>query len=89
MLNELKKRKIFSNVQGIIVGKLYDEVYYEEYKEIYKKVFSNLKTPVLYNINFGHSYPRSIIPYDALCIIDFNNKKIKVKSKILNDNTIK
>ncbi len=89
MLNELKKRKIFSNVQGIIVGKPYDEVYYEEYKEIYKKVFSNLKTPVLYNINFGHSYPRCIIPYDALCIIDFDNKKIKVKSKILNDNIIK
>lgn len=88
MLNELKKREILSNVQGIIVGKPYDEVYYEEYKEIYKKVFYDLDTPVLYNINFGHSYPRCIIPYDALCVVDFNNKKIKIKSKILNDYTI-
>lgn len=83
MLNELENRNILSSVQGIIVGKPYDEVYYEEYKEIFKKVFLDINTPVLYNINFGHSYPRCIIPYDALCVIDFSNKKIKVKSKIL------
>ena len=85
ILKEFKKRKILSNVQGIIVGKPYDEVYYEEYKKIYKKVFFDLNTPVLYNVNFGHSYPRCIIPYDALCTVDFNNKRIKIKSKVLNN----
>jgi len=83
MLKELKNREILSNVEGIIVGKPCDEVYYEEYKEIYRKVFHDLNTPVLYNVNFGHSHPRCVIPYDALCEVDYDNKKIKVKSKIL------
>jgi len=81
MLEEFKKRNIFSSVQGILVGKPCDEVYYEEYKEVYKKVFKGLDTPVLYNINFGHSYPKCIIPYDAMATIDFDNKKISVDLK--------
>lgn len=82
MLLELKSRKILVNVQGVIVGKPYDEIYYDEYKEIYKEVFKDLDTPVLYNVNFGHSYPKCIIPYDALTTIDFDNKKIVISSKI-------
>lgn len=82
MLMVLKNRKILSSVQGIIVGKPYDESYYDEYKIIYKKVFTDLDTPVLYNVNFGHSYPRCIIPYDALTTVDFDNKKIIINSKI-------
>lgn len=86
MLNELKRRKILSNVRGILVGKPYNEVYYDEYKEIYKKVFKDLDTPVLYNINFGHAYPRCIIPYDSLATIDFDNKKIVINLEMFNEN---
>ena len=82
ILMELKKREILSNVQGIIIGKPYDEVYYDEYKMVYKNVFSDLETPLLYNINFGHAYPRCFIPYDALAVIDFDNKKIRISSEI-------
>lgn len=81
ILMELKDRNILANVQGVIVGKPYDEVYYDEYKEIYKKVFSDLITPVLYNVNFGHAFPRCIIPYDALTTIDFDNRKIIINSE--------
>lgn len=81
MLNEFKKRKILSIVQGVIIGKPYNEIFYEEYKNVYKNIFSDLSTPVLYNVNFGHSYPRCILPYDALATIDFDNKTIKIKQK--------
>ena len=84
MLLEFKKRNILNLVQGIIVGKPIDEAYYEEYKEVYKKVFSNIDTPILYNVNFGHSVPRTILPYDAETIVDFDNKKITINSKTLN-----
>lgn len=60
-----------------------EKKYYEEYKEIYKKIFADLDTPVLYNLNFGHAHPRCIIPYNALVEVDFDNKKVFVKSKIL------
>ena len=82
MLMEFKKRGIFRLVRGIIVGKPIDEKYYEEYKSVYKEVFSDLETPILYNVNFGHAYPRCIIPYDALATIDYDNKKIYINSPI-------
>ena len=85
-LTLLKKKGILEAVRGIIVGKPIDEMYYEEYKEVYKKVFADLDTPVLYNVNFGHAYPRCIIPYDAEATIDYDNKRIFINSRILEKN---
>ena len=82
MLMEFKKRNIFNLVKGLIVGKPINEKYYNEYKEVYKKVFSDLDTPILFNANFGHSVPRCIIPYDAETTIDYNNKKIIIRTPI-------
>lgn len=83
MLLEFKNRNILSLVQGVIFGKPIDEVYYDEYKEVIKKVFENIDTPVLYNVNFGHSVPRCILPYDANVTVDFDNKTIMINSQIL------
>lgn len=82
MLMELKNRKILSLVQGIIVGKPMDEKYYNEYKDVYRKVFKDIETPVLYNLNFGHSVPRCLLPYDAKATIDYDNKRVFVNSNI-------
>lgn len=85
VLNFFKKEKILQTVKGIIVGKPIDEVYYEEYKNVYKKVFEDIDTPVLYNINYGHSYPRCIIPYNINATVDYDNKKILIKERIFSD----
>lgn len=82
MLMTLKKENIFSSVQGVIVGKPIDEVYYEEYKEVYREVFLDLETPILYNVNFGHSVPRCILPYGAHAKVDYDNKKIVIEESI-------
>ena len=82
VLNYFKEKKILESVRGIIVGKPIDEEYYEEYKEVYKKVFSNLDTPILYNVNFGHSVPRCLLPYGAEATVDYDHKKILVKEAI-------
>ncbi len=89
MLSEFKARGIFSAIKGLIVGKPIDEKYYEEYKAVYKKVFEDLDTPILYNINFGHSVPRCILPYGAKVVIDYDNKKIKVAEPIFNKSNTK
>lgn len=81
-LIEFKTRNILSNVKGIIIGKPADETYYEEYKEVYKEIFDDLDTPILYNVNFGHSVPRCIIPYGAKATVDFDNKIILVDEPI-------
>lgn len=86
MLMELKKRNILKLVKGLIVGKPMDEKYYNEYKKVYRKVFADLDTPVLFNVNFGHSVPRCIIPYDAEATIDYDDKKIIINSSIFEKN---
>lgn len=84
-LLEFEKHNILSTVKGIIVGKPADEVYYEEYKDVFKEVFKDLKTPVIYNVNFGHTSPRCIIPYGALATVDFDNKKITIEESIFDE----
>lgn len=88
ILNFFKNNKILESVKGVIVGKPIDEKYYEEYKQIYKKVFEDIETPVLYNVNFGHSVPRCIIPYDAEATIDFDNKRIIINTPMFEEKTI-
>ena len=85
ILTELKKQRVLELVKGIIVGKPMDETYYEEYKDVYKKVLEGIDTPVLYNINFGHSVPRCILPYDALTEVDYDHPKILIKEKIFDE----
>ena len=70
------------------MGKPIDEKYYDEYKDIYKKVFSDLDTPVLYNVNFGHSVPRCLLPYGTKTIVDYDNKKIVVCENIFDKKKI-
>ena len=70
----LRSKDIFDVINGIIVGKPQDEQYYEEYKEIYYKIIENKDLSIIYNVNFGHAYPRCIIPYGIEAEIDLNKK---------------
>jgi muramoyltetrapeptide carboxypeptidase LdcA involved in peptidoglycan recycling len=81
-LLEFKKRGILSNIKGLFMGKPADEVYYEEYKNVIKEVFKDLDTPIVYNVNFGHSLPRCLIPYGANATMDLSNKKITIDEPI-------
>lgn len=85
ILTFMKDQDILTSVQGVIIGKPYNEVYYNEYKEIIKKVFNGIDTPVLYNLNFGHSFPRCILPYDAEATIDYDNRRVYVTSNFLSN----
>lgn len=82
MLTVIKNKGIFKIVKGLIIGKPIDEVFYEEYKNVYKKIFKDLNTPILYNVNFGHSVPRCLLPYDSEVIVDYDNKKIIINESI-------
>lgn len=75
-LNTLKNTGVFDVISGIIVGKPQDEEYYEEYKEIYYKVIENRNLPIIYNVNFGHAYPRCIIPYGMEAEVNLDKKTI-------------
>ena len=78
----LKDTGVFDVINGIIVGKPQDEQYYEEYKEICYKVINDKDLPIMYNVNFGHAYPRCIIPYGIEAEIDLDKKIITLKESI-------
>ena len=68
MLRIFKERGIFDQINGIFVGKPQNEIYYQEYKP---------DLPILYNVNFGHAYPRCILPYNALVAYEHNEKVLR------------
>lgn len=59
---------ILDKINGIIIGKTKDETYYEEYKKEYIRVikdeFGKSALPIMYNMNFGHTAPMCILPYE-------------------------
>lgn len=75
-LGALKKEGVFGNICGIIVGKPMNERYYEEYKSVWREIVDNSKLPILYNVNFGHSSPRAILPYGAVAHVDAYKQEI-------------
>lgn len=79
-LEILKDNNFFENINGVIIGKPIDEVYYNEYRKVYTDFFKELNIPALYNVNFGHSVPRTILPYNKNVTIDLDNKKIVLES---------
>ena len=67
---------ILQQVQGIIFGKPQNEKYYEEYKESIRLIMKELtleNLPILYNLNFGHTEPKFVLPYGALAEINSEN----------------
>lgn len=78
-LMALKTKGVFNKINGIIVGKPQDETYYEEYKKVLIEVIDNPLMPILYNVNFGHSSPRCVIPYGTEVLVDIQNTKIIFK----------
>ena len=75
-LSALKKAGVFDNVSGIIAGKPMNEKYYEEYKSVWSDIVNNSELPILYNVNFGHSAPRAILPYGAMAHVDAGKQEI-------------
>lgn len=84
-LQIFKTRGILESVKCVLIGKPQDETYYEEYKEVLKKIFEDIETPLVYNLNFGHAHPRTIIPLGCECEIDLDNKRVRITERICED----
>ena len=76
MMSVLEDRGVFSVVRGLIIGKPQDEVYYREYKEIYTALAKKYNLPTVFNLNFGHTAPRMVLPYGRPIKIDFTKQEI-------------
>lgn len=83
-LTVIKDRGILDVISGIIVGKPQNEVFYDEYKALYKSFLADYsKLSVVYNMNFGHAYPRMVLPYGMPVKIDMTKKEIQYLTPIV------
>lgn len=78
MLKLLDQHGILARVSGILVGKPQNERYYEEYKTALLAATAAYQTPIMTNLNFGHAYPRTALPYGANAQIDLDAKTLTV-----------
>ncbi|RLL48354.1 LD-carboxypeptidase [Oceanobacillus piezotolerans] len=72
---------ILQKANGIVFGKPQDEKYYDEYKEEIQKVMKEYdleNLPILYNLNFGHTEPKFILPYGVEAEIDCEKGTFKI-----------
>jgi muramoyltetrapeptide carboxypeptidase LdcA involved in peptidoglycan recycling len=68
---------ILQKANGIVFGKPQDEMYFEEYKETIlgvMKEYNLEELPILYNMNFGHTEPKFILPYGVQAEINCEKK---------------
>lgn len=77
-LFHLETHFVWEGIVGLIVGKPQNETYYDEYKTILTDFSKRYCVPTLYNVNFGHSYPRGIVPYGLKAQLNLDNKTITV-----------
>ena len=76
-LTVLKEQGVFDVISGILVGKPQNEIWYKEYKEIYRQVIDRPDLPILYNLNFGHAYPRMVLPYGIEIEVNMDTKQLQ------------
>lgn len=76
----LKQYGVFDKINGIIVGKPKEEKYYQEYKEILVDILQEYDITIVYNVNFGHDDPITVLPYGAILKIDVENSTLIVEN---------
>jgi len=82
ILRNLAAQKVFDRISGIVFGKPYHEKYYKEYRQVLVQVVGKESKrpnlPILYNVNFGHTEPKCILPYGVLAEINCENKSFRL-----------
>ncbi|MCH4171723.1 MAG: LD-carboxypeptidase [Lactobacillus sp.] len=86
MLQTLAQQGVLAAVAGIIVGKPQNERYYEDYKAALLQATAAYQTPIIYNVNFGHAYPRIALPYGAEALLDLDQGRIQITEPYFAEN---
>lgn len=72
---------ILQQANGILFAKPYDELHYEAYKEAILTVMREYRLedlPILYNMNFGHTEPKIILPYGVQAEINCDEASFSI-----------
>ena len=80
---------ILKNINGLIVGRPYNNYYWKEYDDILLKVIRNEEglndLPIVTGMNFGHTCPTFTIPYGINSEINCCNKTFSIIESALKE----
>ena len=83
----MKKHGVFEKIEGIVLGDFKncppDSEKDMSLIEVFQDYFRDLKKPVIYNLESGHSEPMLTLPLGAMCGIDSYEKKITILEKVV------
>lgn len=86
-LNQLKKHGVFEKIKGVILGDfrncLPDSEKDMSLLEVFYDYFRDLRKPVVFNFESGHSEPMLTLPLGVLCEIDGDNRKITILENVV------
>ncbi|MEG0327899.1 MAG: LD-carboxypeptidase [Erysipelothrix sp.] len=78
MIDVLIENEFITSVRMILFGKPQDEVFYSEYRTILERKNALKDIPIIFNFNFGHSYPRTLIPYGIQAKFNCSTLKFEI-----------
>jgi len=67
---------IFDAVSAVLIGKPADQMHYACYRDMLNKYARKHHLPMMCNLNFGHAYPRAILPYGIEVELDLDQKSL-------------
>ena len=85
MIKHLISYGLFDEINGLIIGKPMDEAFYDDYKQILEEELAKFDFPIMSNFNFGHSFPRMVLPYGAKSKLSPKNKTLIIESSCLEE----
>ena len=85
MLERLKVAGILGVVAAVITGKPQDEVHAQAYAHELVAATADFQTPLMTNLNFGHAYPRTALPYGLNARLDLDQGTLTITEPYFSD----
>jgi muramoyltetrapeptide carboxypeptidase len=82
MMTQLKMCKKLDDCNGIIFGDFKDCADEKDIYNLLKETLKDCKKPSIFNLKSGHCMPMLTIPLGERCVLDANEKNIKISRKI-------
>lgn len=79
-IESLKIRNVLSKIKGLIIGKFDNDDMNNNIDDFLKSYFSEYNIPIIYNVDFGHTYPILTLPIGAYAKVDSSKKEIEIIS---------
>lgn len=78
----LGKKGYLQVLKGVIIGKMRSDISFEPYAEAICNIVSDkyglTELPIMYGLNFGHTSPICILPYDAEAELDVDKLRFAI-----------